>query len=81
MKNKNREQFKRLLTFLAAFIIIAVFGRLYAPVWYLQYNKGMLDPFWYNGNILMVAIYVLLYSGWGIIRSRGLSARRYSAYL
>ncbi len=62
MKNKNREQFKRLLTFLAAFIIIAVFGRLYAPVWYLQYNKGMLDPFWYNGNILMVAIYVLLYS-------------------
>ncbi len=61
MKNKNREQFKRLLKILAAFIIIAIFGRLYAQVWYGQYNSEMKDPFWFNGNILMVIIYIMVY--------------------
>ncbi len=62
MKNKNREQFKRLLKILAAFIIIAIFGRLYAQVWYGQYNSEMKDPFWFNGNILMVIIYIMVYA-------------------
>ena len=62
MKNKNREQFKRLLTFMAAFIIIAIFGRMYARVWYGQYNSEMKDPYWYYGNILMVVIYIMVYT-------------------
>ncbi|MGN0634226.1 MAG: exopolysaccharide biosynthesis polyprenyl glycosylphosphotransferase [Oscillospiraceae bacterium] len=58
---KNREQFKRLLTFLASFIIIALFGFSFSEVWNSQYNSEMLDPYWYNGNILMVVIYVMVY--------------------
>lgn len=58
---KNKDQFKRLLTFLAAFIIIACFGYAFSKVWYSQYNSEMLDPYWYNGNILMVIIYILVY--------------------
>lgn len=62
MKNKNREQFKRLLTFLAAFLIIVIFGWGFSKVWNSQYNSEMRDPYWYNGNILMVIIYVMVYS-------------------
>jgi exopolysaccharide biosynthesis polyprenyl glycosylphosphotransferase len=58
---KNREQFKRLLNFAASMIIIACFAYGFSKVWYSQYNREMLDPFWYNGNILMVAIYVIVY--------------------
>ncbi len=57
----NRDQFKRLLTFLSAFLIIIVFGYGFSEVWYTAYNSEMLDPFWYNGNILMVVIYIFVY--------------------
>lgn len=58
---KNREQFKRLLTFLAAFLIIIVFGYGFSTVWNLGYNSEMIDPFWNNGNILMLFIYIVVY--------------------
>ena len=61
MKTKNREQFKRLLTFLAAFLLIALFGFGFAVIWYRHYNSEMRDPFWFNGNILMVIVYVMVY--------------------
>lgn len=58
---KNKDQFKRLLTFLSSFIIIACFGYAFSKVWYSQYNSEMRDPYWFNGNILMVIIYIFVY--------------------
>lgn len=58
---KKKEQYKRLLTFLSSFIIIAVFAEAFSYVWNLDYNSEMLDPYWKNGNILMVMIYILVY--------------------
>lgn len=57
----NREQFKRILNYLSALIIICLFMKGFSTVWYNYYNKDMLDPFWYNGNILMVGIYTIIY--------------------
>lgn len=58
---KSREQYKRILNFLAALIMICfcMFG--FSHVWYNYYNSKMHDPFWYYGNILMVGIYGVMY--------------------
>ena len=61
MNNKNK--CKRLLIFIASFIIIAVFGEAFSVVWNDYYNDSMRDPFWHNGNILMTCIYAVVYIG------------------
>lgn len=58
---KNREQYKRLLNFLGALIIIYVFMMGFSYVWHNFYNSGMRDRFWYKGNILMVGVYAVIY--------------------
>lgn len=64
MKNtaKSREQYKRLLNFMAAMMIIFVFMMGFSHVWYNYYNSKMHDPFWYYGNLLMVGIYGVAYT-------------------
>lgn len=59
---KSREQYKRLLNFVAALIIIFFFILGFSYVWYNDYNSKMHDPFWYYGNLLMVGIYGVLYT-------------------
>lgn len=59
---RNNEQYKRIINFLSALIIIFVFLNFFSHVWHNYYNEEMLDPFWYNGNILMVGIYTVIYS-------------------
>ena len=71
MRNKNRDQFKRLITFFSSFLIIVLFGYGFSVIWYSSYNSEMNDPFWYYGNILMVVIYVFVYV---------LSANSFSAF-
>jgi len=61
MNNKERERFKRILMFIAAFIIVFAFSKSYSFVWNNYYNSDMLDPFWHNGNILMVLLYIFVY--------------------
>lgn len=63
MKNitKGREQYKRILNFLGALIIIGFCMLGFAKVWYNYYNSKMLDPFWHYGNILMVMVYGMIY--------------------
>lgn len=61
-KTKSREQYKRLLNFTAAMIIIFFFMLGFSHIWYNYYNSKMHDPFWYYGNLLMVGIYGILYT-------------------
>ncbi|MCR5020168.1 sugar transferase [Ruminococcus sp.] len=59
---KNREQYKRLLNFIAALVIILFFVMGFSYVWYNHYNNKMHDPFWRYGNFLMIGIYCVLYT-------------------
>lgn len=76
---KNKEQYKRILYFIGALIIICVFARGFTTVWCSYYNSDMRDPFWHNGNILMIFIYAVIY----IIMARMFSGFRlgYSKWL
>lgn len=57
----NKESFKRILKFTAAFICIFAFSACFRVVWHEYYNSEMLDPFWHNGNIMMICIYAVIY--------------------
>ncbi len=61
-RSKGREQYKRLLNFLAALVIILFFMLSFSHVWYNYYNSKMHDPFWYYGNLLMMGIYAVMYA-------------------
>ena len=51
-----------MLHFLAAFTIIGSFTYLFSMVWNRQYNVAMKERFFYYGNVLMVLMYVVIYS-------------------
>ncbi|MDF2544302.1 MAG: hypothetical protein K0S47_4020 [Herbinix sp.] len=57
---KNYEQFKRLILFLSAFIILTLQTAVYWVVWTHYYNAYILQPYFRRGNYLMVAVYALL---------------------
>ena len=59
---KNREQYKRLLNFIAALVILLFFVMGFSFVWYNYYNSKMHDPFWHYGNFLMIGIYCVMYA-------------------
>ncbi len=57
----NKEQFKRIINLFASMVIISIFALSFSEVWNDSYNDQMLDPFWKNGNILLVLIYTVMY--------------------
>ena len=57
----NKEQFKRIINLFASMIIVSMFTLAFSEVWNNYYNEVMKDPFWKNGNILLVLIYAVLY--------------------
>ena len=57
----NKEQFKRIINLLASTVIVTMFTLAFSEVWNNSYNEIMEDPFWKNGNILLVALYAVLY--------------------
>ena len=57
----NKEQFKRIINLFASMVIISIFALSFSQVWNDSYNDQMLDPFWKNGNILLVLIYTVMY--------------------
>ena len=42
-------------------VIITLFTLAFSEVWNNSYNEVMEDPFWKNGNILLVLIYAVMY--------------------
>lgn len=55
------EQYKRVFNFLCSMILVLIYSKGFDIVWNDYYNKGMHDPFWHNGNILMVIVYAGVY--------------------
>ncbi len=73
---KNKEQFKRLLKFVAAFVIIAIFAFSFNLLWLHRYNQAMKERFYYYGNVLMLVMYVAVY----VISANSFSAFRIGYY-
>ncbi len=61
VNQRKREQYKRIINLFASMIIIALFTLSFSEVWNKSYNDIMEDPFWKNGNILLVLIYGVMY--------------------
>ncbi len=59
---RKKEDFKRLIVFLLTFSIVSGFALLFANTWYKSYNSEMRDPFWKYGNILLILIYMSIYT-------------------
>ena len=59
--SNSKEQYKRLINYSSALLIILVFMNCFRIVWYDYYNENMDDSFWFYGNLLMVGIYMLVY--------------------
>lgn len=57
---KNKEQYKRTISFCATFIILALLALEFAFVWYTAYSDVILLPFYRRGNWLVVLIYAFL---------------------
>ncbi len=61
---KDKEQFKRMIMFLFALVIVTIMGFAFNAVWQNYYNYSpelQTDTFWRRGNILLMLIYMLIY--------------------
>ena len=59
-QRKNFEQYKRILRFLAAMFLVAAQTVVFAFCWYSYFNQELRKPYENKGNLLMIAVYVVL---------------------
>lgn len=58
--NNKKEQYKRLISFFSAIIILTLTTATFGYVWYNYYAGDIILPFYRKGNWLLVAIYTIL---------------------
>lgn len=58
---KNREQFKRIITFIDACVLVAAVAGAFLFIWNDCYNDIIISPFWQKGNLLLAAVHALIY--------------------
>lgn len=56
----KREDYKRLIIFCLASIVILAQALVFAFVWYDYYRKLIFEPFWRKGNWVLIALYALI---------------------
>lgn len=56
----RREDYKRLIVFCLASVVILVQAAAFAYVWYDYYRELIFEPFWRKGNWVLIAIYALI---------------------
>ncbi|MBQ8514516.1 MAG: exopolysaccharide biosynthesis polyprenyl glycosylphosphotransferase [Ruminococcus sp.] len=59
-KRKDRDQYKRLYSLLAAVVLLGIFTAGFGLVWYSCFSDTILLPFYRRGNWVMIAIYAVL---------------------
>ena len=60
MKQKNKEQYKRIISFFSTLLILGLLTLEFAFVWYVAYSDKLLLPFYRRGHWLMILVYALL---------------------
>lgn len=56
---KDFTQYKRIIKFLCAAVVVSLETYIYGFVWIHYYNKLLEFPFWRRGNWLMIAVYAI----------------------
>jgi exopolysaccharide biosynthesis polyprenyl glycosylphosphotransferase len=59
-QRKNFEQYKRMLRFFAAMLLVAAQTAVFAFCWYRYFNPEIRKPYENKGNLLMIAVYLAL---------------------
>ncbi len=57
---RRKERYKRLLSIFLAAVIIVVQTAIYAYVWFTCYDGTLPKNFFYNGHLVLIALYALL---------------------
>ena len=57
---KKYEQYKRLIMFMLGLLMVVVLGLAYGYVWHTHYLYLVVYPFLGKGNLLVIAIYMIL---------------------
>ena len=58
-KVSRREDYKRLIIFCLAGIIVVAQAAAFGYVWYTYYRKLIFEPFWRKGNWVLIAFYAM----------------------
>ena len=56
----KREDYKRMIVFFLASLLILVQALIFAIVWYDYYRELIFEPFWRKGNWVLIALYALI---------------------
>lgn len=56
----RREDYKRIIVFCLASLVIAAQAAVFAYVWYDYYRELIFEPFWRKGNWVLIALYALI---------------------
>ncbi|WP_345891627.1 hypothetical protein [Ruminococcus sp. OA3] len=59
-QRKDFEQYKRIMRFFSAMILVAAQTAVFAFCWYRFYNQELRKPYMNKGNLLMIAVYLIL---------------------
>ncbi len=59
-QRRDFEQYKRIMRFLSAMILVAAETAVFAFCWYQFFNGELRKPYQNKGNLLMIAVYLIL---------------------
>lgn len=58
--SKNKEQYKRIISFFSSFILIIALAVTFGYIWYEYYSDAIIFPFYRRGNWVVIFIYMIL---------------------
>ncbi|MBR6968230.1 MAG: sugar transferase [Ruminococcus sp.] len=58
--NKNKDLYKRFITFVSGILLLAMLAGVFAFVWYRNYSKEIVLPYYRRGNWVLICIYAIL---------------------
>lgn len=56
----KRDKYKRIISFFAAVMLLALLTGIFAAVWYRQYSDTIVLPFYRRGNWVLITIYCII---------------------
>ena len=67
--NRNKDLYKRFVTFISSILLLGMLTGIFAFVWYRNYSEEIILPYYRRGNWVLIAIYCLLV--WLFFRAYG----------
>ena len=67
--NKNKDLYKRFVTFISGILLLGMITGIFAFIWYRNYSEQIILPYYRRGNWVLIAIYCLLV--WLFFRAYG----------